>query len=231
MKLLFILVILGLFGYSGRNLSKRFSSFHKRLTKFISRFRYPLLILLMLGLGSLIFMAYYTSAVDRHCITTHTPTTEPPTQFMSPADYVQQGDYEYERGNCLSAIADYSQAIVRNLSYVEAYNNRAYANMRMRNFQFALMDLDQAITLRPDYVNALVNRGDIYNHYYQIDKQKAIADYDRVIALERMDTAKSVCGHRAVAMYGLPGQIGWNILSYLQLILRSPTFGCTMQAP
>jgi hypothetical protein len=37
----------------------------------------------------------------------------------------------------------------------------------------ALPALDRAIALRPTYVNALMNRGDIYNFYYQIDRARA----------------------------------------------------------
>jgi tetratricopeptide (TPR) repeat protein len=55
----------------------------------------------------------------------------------------------------------------------EAYNNRAYTYMTIRDYADALPDLDQATALRPTYVNALMNRGDIYNFYYQIDRARA----------------------------------------------------------
>ena len=47
-----------------------------------------------------------------------------------------------------------------------------------------------------------MNRGDIYN-YYLVDRARAIADYDRVIAPGPEAThATSVCGHRLVALHG-----------------------------
>ena len=58
-----------------------------------------------------------------------------------------------------------------------------------------------------------MNRGDIYNYDYNIDRARAIADYDRVIALgpEAMrDT--SVCGHRFLAVHN-----GWNLGTMLDI--------------
>jgi hypothetical protein len=68
----------------------------------------------------------------------------------------------------------------------------------------ALPDLDRAIQLRPDYVNALMNRGDIYNYYFAIDRTRAIADYNRVLQLGAKHT--SVCGHRSLALNN-----GWKV--------------------
>jgi hypothetical protein len=48
-----------------------------------------------------------------------------------------------------------------------------------------------------------MNRGDIYNYICNIDFDKAIADYDRVLALDHQHT--SVCGHRLLAQHH-----GWD---------------------
>jgi len=86
--------------------------------------------------------------------------------------------------------------------------------MRLRNYKDALTDLDKAIRLNPDYINALMNRGDIRNYYYQIDRQAAIADYRRVIALTDSNTRQqtSVCGHLLLAEHN-----GWNLGTFLYL--------------
>jgi hypothetical protein len=58
-----------------------------------------------------------------------------------------------------------------------------------------------------------MNRGDIYNYDYAIDRSRAIADYNRVIALGPTaihDT--SVCGHRFLALHN-----GWNPGTFLDL--------------
>ena len=76
--------------------------------------------------------------------------------------------------------------------------------MIMQQYALALPDLDRAIAIRPDYLNALMNRGDIYNYYYAIDYDRALADYDRVLNLPGAEHT-SVCGHRMLA-----ANHGWN---------------------
>jgi len=71
--------------------------------------------------------------------------------------------------------------------------------MRLRNYGAALPDLNKAIELRPNYINALMNRGDLYNYYGPvIDRQRAIEDYNKVMSLGG-GRGTSVCGHRALA--------------------------------
>ena len=147
------------------------------------------------------------------------PTTAPPEQLVSAADFFAQGDYEYDQGNCAAAITDFTRAIALNPQLAEAYNNRAYANMALQNYAAALPDLDQAIALRPDYVNALMNRGDIHNYYYDIDYDQAVADYDRVLALDHANT--SVCGHRLLAQHH-----GWDLGVLLTVVTRRERAGC-----
>src|SRR6266849_8215743 len=135
------------------------------------------------------------------------PATAPPAQLVTAADYFAQGDYEFEAGNCDAAIAAYTQSIALDAQMATAYNNRAYTYMAKQDYASALPDLDRAIALRPDYVNALMNRGDIYNYYYQIDYDRAIADYDRVLAIDpEAYHHTSLCGHRMLALHH-----GWNL--------------------
>ena len=145
--------------------------------------------------------------------------TTPPAQLVSAADFLAQGDFDYDQGRCAAAVADYTRALELDPQLAEAYNNRAYTNMALQNYAASLPDLDQAIALRPDYVNALMNRGDIYNYYYSIDYDKAVADYDRVLALAPEHT--SVCGHRLLAQ-----QHGWNPLVLLAVVTQGVRAGC-----
>ena len=108
----------------------------------------------------------------------------PPAELVSDQDYLAQGDYDYALGDCNKAITDLTQAIELNPKFAEAYNNRAYVHMVEKDYAAALPDLDRAIQLRPDYVNARMNRGDIYNYYYAIDYERAVADYDRVLEID-----------------------------------------------
>ena len=162
--------------------------------------------------------AVRAASTNTWCTTVHTPSSHPPAALTAATDYFMQGDYDYDRGDCTGAIAAYSEAISRDPTFAEAYNNRAYTYMTEQDYAHALPDLDRAIQLRPAYVHALMNRGDIYNYDYQIDRARAIADYDRVIALgpdAMRDT--QVCGHRFMAVHN-----GWR----LRTILDLPHAGC-----
>jgi tetratricopeptide (TPR) repeat protein len=120
---------------------------------------------------------------------------------------------------CTGALADYTRAIDLHPQMAEAYNNRAYTEMAQQDYAAALPDLNQAIALRPDYVNALMNRGDIYNYYYDIDFDQAIADYDRVLALDHAHT--SVCGHRLLAQHH-----GWDLGVLATAVTQRASAGC-----
>jgi len=146
---------------------------------------------------------------------TPVPLTAPPAALNTAADYLALGDYDFDQGDDNRAIADYSRAIDLNPDYAAAFNNRAYTYMTMQDYAMALPDLDRAIDLRPNYVNALLNRGDIYNFYYQVDRARAIADYDRALAADpSAANTTSVCGHRAIAANN-----GMTVGLYLRMVL------------
>ena len=150
------------------------------------------------------------------------PVSTTPAALVTAQDYFEQGDSDYEQGNCAKAIADYTRAIELNPDLAEAYNNRAYIYMVMKDYAMALPDLDRALQLRPNYVNALMNRGDIYNYYYEINYERAVADYDRVLRIDP-NAAKysSVCGHRLLAF-----NHGWNLNVLGSLLTKGVTAGC-----
>lgn len=145
-----------------------------------------------------------------------------PDSLNTAADYLAQGDYESWVGNYDKAIAAYTRAIELDPKLAQAYNNRAYTHMLHENYAPALSDLNKALELRPDYVNALMNRGDIYNYYYQIDYDRAIADYDRVLAIDPdAPNHTSVCGHRLLAV-----NHGWGLGVLGEVLVRGGQAGC-----
>ena len=150
------------------------------------------------------------------------PISKPPATLISAQDYFLQGDYDYEQGECEKAIADYTAAVRLNPGLAEAYNNRAYVHMVEKDYAAALPDLDRAIQLRPGYVSALMNRGDLYNYYYAIDYARAVADYDRVLQIDPGAAGHtSVCGHRLLAL-----NHGWNLNALGELAAGGATAGC-----
>ncbi|HSX39930.1 MAG TPA: tetratricopeptide repeat protein [Candidatus Saccharimonadales bacterium] len=159
---------------------------------------------------------------DKQCTTTHQASTTPPAALVTAVDYFDQGNYDYDVGDCKKAVLDYTQAIKLKFNYPEAFNNRAYTYMRMQDYAKALPDLDQAIKLRPNYVTALMNRGDIYNFYYNVDRQKALADYNTVLGLgEASYHGTSLCGHRLLAINN-----GWNVNTFSKLFSGGLNVGC-----
>ena len=145
-----------------------------------------------------------------------------PDSLNTAADYLAQGDYESWVGNYDKAIAAYTRAIELDPKLAQAYNNRAYAYMSQQQYALALSDLNRALVLRPDYVNALMNRGDIYNYYYAIDYERAVRDYDRVLAIDpEAPQHTSVCGHRMLALHH-----GWSPGVLVEVLTRGAKAGC-----
>jgi tetratricopeptide (TPR) repeat protein len=166
--------------------------------------------LFLLGFLALVMYSAAT-APDTQCLNIHATTTISPVSLETAMDYFQQGNYDYDTGNCAKAIADYSVSINKDPEYPQAYNNRAYTLMRMHNYRAALEDLDVALSLNPNYIQALVNRGDIHNYYNDIDRPSAVADYEKVISLGAT-IGTSVCGHLFLAKHN-----GWNVGTLLDV--------------
>lgn len=213
MKLLISLLLIALIAYGVYWLSSKVVNKNKKQKK---NNRKPLLfagltVIILLGfLGGIIYRS--ATAPDMQCEKTHAATSQPPMALKSAMDYFEQGNYDYDAGDCKKAIADYTKSIELNPEYPQAYNNRAYTYMRMREYQLALSDLDKALQLKPDYVQALMNRADIHNYYYAIDRQSAIADYKKARSLGATQKGNSVCGHLFLAEHN-----GWTLGAYIDL--------------
>ena len=175
----------------------------------------------ILGLSSYSIYKSYVEP-DAQCLATHVATTQPPKQLKTATDFFTQGDYEYESGDCKKALDSYAKATKLNPKLAEAYNNRAYTNMRMQNYADAVTDLDKALKIRPNYVNALMNRGDIHNYYFNIDRSKAMADYNKVLSFgPEVYLNTNLCGHRLLAKNN-----GWNLKMFWQLLTGGVMAGC-----
>lgn len=155
------------------------------------------------------------SQPDTWCSTSHTTTTEPPAFLKTANDYFELGNYDFDIGKCNEAINAYTKSISLNPKSPQTYNNRAYTYMRLREYQLALNDLNKALSLNPNYTHALMNRGDLFNYYYQINKAAAIYDYEKIISLDPNHTAEpSVCGHLFLAKHN-----GWNFKTIVDFLL------------
>lgn len=189
--------------------------------------RWILLVLPIAVLALVGYVAFNVSQPVISCAPVKGATSMPPAALAAAADYMQQGDYEFDRGHCDRAIAAYSRAVELDPQMAQAYNNRAYTYMVKKDYASALPDLDRAIELRPDYANALMNRGDIYNYYYRRDDARAVADYDRVLALGEAAASQRgvLCGHRLLAI-----NHGWSAGVFIALVTQGVGAGCAAPA-
>lgn len=162
-------------------------------------------VMLLSGLAYVIYRS--ATAPDTQCTASHVSTSTPPASLKTAADFFNQGNYDYDVGNCTLAISDYTMSIKFNPTIAQVYNNRAYTFMRLRDYKDALTDLNSAIALNHNYIQALMNRGDIHNYYFEIDRKSAIEDYKKVISLGGI-RGTSVCGHLFLAEHN-----GWNLMT------------------
>lgn len=209
MKLLISLIFIAVISMIIYSLLSRVFDHHKKHPHHGKLKKKPLALTMIAAvflIGLLVVLMVRSAlAPDLQCSSVHKTTTQPPMKLESASDYFSQGNYEYDTGNCKKAVADYSLSIMMNPFYAQAYNNRAYTLMRLRDYKNALNDLDQALAINPDYVQALMNRGDIRNYYYAINRQSAVNDYQKVISLGGGNST-SVCGHLLLAKHN-----GWNL--------------------
>ncbi|HZE87358.1 MAG TPA: tetratricopeptide repeat protein [Methylomirabilota bacterium] len=213
MKLVVSLIFIALFtGFTYLISSKIFSKDKKN--KKSNRKSLLISAIVMVTLLVLLASAIYRSetAADIWCGKTHEVTSSPPANLKSAMDYFEQGNYDYDTGDCSKAIISYTKSIKLDPTYPQAYNNRAYTNMRLRDYNAALPDLEKALSLKPNYIEALMNRADLHNYYYQIDRQSAIKDYEKAKSLGASQKETSVCGHLFLAKHN-----GWTPGAFLDL--------------
>lgn len=127
--------------------------------------------------------------------------------------YNTRGHLFYRKGDCNSAIKDWSTSINLNEKYSMAYYNRGYCYYEMKDYEKAINDYTLAIKHSPRYAKAYYNRGKI--RHDQRDYENAIKDLETAIdifpeflqALNRLAWILSTCqdtkhrnGKRAVEL-------------------------------
>ena len=176
-----------------------------------------LILVLVIGIPVLLmFLKHSLTQKDTWCTTPHSTTLVGVYNPQNGQEFYTEGDYDFSIGNCSQAISDFTSSIELDPTISQSFNDRAYTYMRMGDYKDALTDLNSAINLNPNYVNALMNRGDI-NNYYLNNKPQAVKDYQRVIDLGGKNNT-SVCGHILLAR-----DSGWSITALFDLIFRLGT--------
>ncbi len=78
---------------------------------------------------------------------------------------------------------EYGDLSKKNL--VNMHNRRGIVYERQGNYDRAIVDYNQALTIDPKYVQAYTNRGTVYSH--KGDYDRAIADYNQALTINPQD--------------------------------------------
>jgi tetratricopeptide (TPR) repeat protein/predicted aspartyl protease len=113
-----------------------------------------------------------------------TAATGPPAagEPTDAAEFSRRGDAFMARGEAALAVADFGRAAELEPTVAQHRYDRARARLQNREPILALGELDQALKLKPDYVAALVLRGEVRAAVKNLDGAKA--DFDAALALD-----------------------------------------------
>lgn len=83
--------------------------------------------------------------------------------------FLEQGNTAYANNDIAEAIRFYDEALVKDSTFVDAWNNKGLALMKISKFDEAIFCFDHAIMLKPDYEQALLNHVranlEVHQHY------------------------------------------------------------------
>lgn len=96
--------------------------------------------------------------------------------------YLEQGNEAFQRGDYLTAMQRYDQAIELKSNYADAYFYRGNIKYILKNYKEAIEDYSKAIKFKLNYVRAYYNRGVTKDEMGMYSE--AIKDYDKVIELD-----------------------------------------------
>jgi tetratricopeptide (TPR) repeat protein len=143
---------------------------------------------------TLVTMATVVNAESAPDIATSTNTEDPMVEQID--RYMLRAANDYSEGKTLSAIADYTAVIRLDPNLAIAYNNRAIAKMKVRDYRGAFLDYTQVLRIEPEkaivYNNRAVVRqqmgdcrgaaADLAVAARLFKQQGNLRDYDRTIA-------------------------------------------------
>lgn len=91
------------------------------------------------------------------------------------------GLIEYQSQNYEAAVAQFDKALA-GANQFEVYFKRASAYARLKKYDLAIQDLNQALALNSQSAPAFANRGWVYNEIRQFER--AVPDLDKALALD-----------------------------------------------
>ncbi|MBH8565042.1 tetratricopeptide repeat protein [Nostoc sp. CENA67] len=157
---------------------------------------YPV-VLGLLGFGILgyldVMIKFTRPYVSQNTYTQQSLMSRAPVNNDTPtfADYYKQGHAAYQTKNYEQAVADFSEAIKQQPTYVKAFVNRGNARYNLKDYEGALVDYSEALQINPHEVKALVNRGNAhymlaeYSNDPDTEYKQAIADYNQALQVNK----------------------------------------------
>lgn len=115
---------------------------------------------------------------------------------MQSAIYYALGEKYYETNHFSHAIDAFSEALKLNPTDYRAYNKRGVAKATIKDYAGAFADYTKAISIKPGFYNAYINRGNLWvylgdlahkkgNHpLADLSAQNALADFTRAIWID-----------------------------------------------
>ena len=134
----------------------------------------------------------------------------------------------FKQGAFPGALEAYTEAIKRNPKSAKYYSNRAACLIKLMEFTRALTDVDKSLELEPNFIRALLRKGNI--HFLLKENHKSLEAYQKVLTLEP-DNAEAKEGYQKtyLSINADSGQPDEERLRHayadpeIQNILRDPT--------
>jgi len=95
--------------------------------------------------------------------------------------FLEKGNQAYANNNYKEAIRFYNEAISKDSTFVDAWNNKGLAQMKQAKFDEAIYSFDRAVEYKPDYGEALLNNA-----------QANLAVHQHFAALEQLAQLKTI---------------------------------------
>ena len=130
----------------------------------------------------------------------HCATGGEAVKKMSAEEWLSKGYVYEEMGNSRAAVRAYTQAIMINPEYADAYSNRGISYTELEEFRAAIRDFNMAIQLNPGEAKYYFNRGIAYGKCEEY--HLAMVDFDRAIAINRHYAAAYFWSGIIQSMYG-----------------------------
>ena len=131
----------------------------------------------------------------------------------------KQGITLLNQGKFAEAIAEFTEVIKLDPTYVAAYSNRGNAYRSTGQFGPAMADYNRAISLNPSYANTYNGRGIAY--YMQVQYDLAIADHSKAIEL---DPKNAIFYNNRGLDYRMKGQLDLALADYSKAVELDPKY-------